>query len=126
MSATEVHAPSPRGLSRLRRNKANNQSTSSLVSTTSEEHSEGGLKASIGNVIDKVRKSIDDRRDSADGGVSPQRRLSAMFKKKNRRASQQLGDSNELSVVDSQSDLSAMTESRTSSLLTDEGPGDEG
>ncbi|QIX00838.1 hypothetical protein AMS68_006355 [Peltaster fructicola] len=145
MSGAELQTPSPRGIGRLRRNRAAvNQSTSSLVSSTSTTDNSneasgdgngnaGGLKASFSNVMGRVRKSIDDRRESVDDeSVSPQRRLSTMFKRKknrgdntDRRPSQQLDDSTELALQDSNADVSPAPGSRHSSLFTNDTVDDE-
>lgn len=135
MSATTLEAPPPRGLSRLRRNGVN-QSSTSIVSSSSTGNDSGdngngrgggGLRASLSNAMDKVRKSVDDRRES-NSDASPQRRLSTMFKRKkrddngSRRSSQQTGDANRLSqVTTDESHPDPAPSSRRSSLLTDGG-----
>lgn len=127
MSTTELQAPSPRGLGRFRRSKGGaNKSSTSLISesSTNNDNSEStGLKASIDNVIDKVRKSVDERRESA-GDDSPHRKLSIFKRKKkgdedgsSRRQSKQV---DELALQTTHSNASALDASSRDSLLTDD------
>ena len=152
MSLAEVGAgtPSPRGVSKLRgRNKGlASTSTSSLPNSSGDSDDassklaprdagdgNGGLRASVGTAIDKVkdrtrRRSVDDRRNSDDvsGG-----RLSALLSKTKRKSKRDdTGDGPDRTFsVDSvnispgnRSELSLVDGSGSSSLFTDDERGD--
>ena len=140
MPSTELQTPSPRNLSRLRRNKdVANASTNSLASGSADgdDSSEGGLRASMDAALDKVRerarrKSVDDRRGSDD---TANRRLSGLFPRKKkasrkgsrgpeRNLSTPAGD-DKLSISGNRSE-SSLLDSGHSSLFTDDASDQEG
>ena len=132
--------PSPRRtLSKLRRNRSpNNTSSSSLANSTADDSSEaGGLRASldaaVGKVKERTRKSsISDRRGS---GESTGRRLTTLLSRRQkspkpdsltleRNLSVQSSYSDNgsvLSIPGNKSDSSLPDDSGRSSLLTDDG-----
>ncbi|KAK3676284.1 hypothetical protein LTR78_004035 [Recurvomyces mirabilis] len=86
MPTTDLRAPSPRGpLSKLRRNKNANGSTTSLQSSTgdTDESTENarGLRGSIDKGKERIRKSIDERRGSGDASA---KRLSSLLPRRKR------------------------------------------
>ena len=141
--AGEHGTASPRGLSRLRRDKnLANDSTNSLASASSKDLAapameEGGLRHSMDHALDKViakaRRSSDDRRGSNDSAGG--NRLSALVnrRRKSKQKDAGLTDSRPISVrsgdsagdlssaltAGNRSDLSLADGSGNSSLLTD-------
>ena len=145
MPSTEGAKPSP--LSKLRRNKDTaNASSNSLASgsgdgegsSESQSGGGGGLRSSIDKVKQRTRRSIDDRRGSADAGTN---RLSKLLPRRKRSAkpedtnglerelstlSSADGTLGSLSVSGTRSDTSLFDDSGHSSLLTDDNSDVEG
>lgn len=141
MPLIDLSTPPSRGLSRLRRNHGDsdpsrNNSTNSLVSSSNSDDPNGdsgvGLRpvtsGGIGKLTDRIRrKSIDDRRSSADAGKRLSSLLSGRKHRLKRAKSSELGSSNgnadgsTLALPGNQSDSSLAQEgSGRSSLLTDD------
>lgn len=147
MSTTELSVPSPRGLSRLRRNKnpangsSNSLASSLSVSKDSDAGGDGGIRSSIDRVIDRAarRGSADDGDGGGGDGSSSSRRLSAMFSRVKKRRERGLARSESEQSADSpeggpapsgipgnQSDVSLLDASGNSSLLTEDYSDNEG
>ncbi|KAK5174752.1 uncharacterized protein LTR77_001835 [Saxophila tyrrhenica] len=147
MSAPDVNTPPSRGLSRLLRNQGDskNNSTNSLVdsSNSDDQNPESavglrpGSSRGVGErLADRIRrKSVDDRRDSAESA----KRLSSFIpsrrnKLKRNKSSERQAESREpspvnesLTLAGNQSDSSLAQEgSGRSSLLTDDNSDQEG